>query len=342
MDEITTYSVHELHNAVTPDEKPASADAQTARTDCCQPVNGAQTSERFQPVGCSPAETPRLSFDVPQKIYRCTPYNFKITDRRLVVNCAGRVDLPYSFRTHEPNGRHDIYLMYITCGSMQALVNGRICEISAGDVVLFPPEREYWYEKKSVSDIRYHWAHFSGFEAESLVESLGLDGYGIFRVGIDESISMTFMQLVEDFIVNDRYSELSAANRLTTILIAIRRLLDRPEVDRSESLDRVFNSIKHIHENFKKPLTNELLAGIEHLSVSQYIELFKKSTGTTPRSYIIELRMRNACDLLARSNLTVAQIAETVGYDDPHYFSRVFKHYRNISPEGYRAVREEQ
>ena len=80
------------------------------------------------------------------------------------------------------------------------------------------------------------------------------------------------MQLVEDFIMGDGYSELSAGVKLTEILIAIRRALDRPQTDRPESIDRVFASIRYIHENFKRPLSNELLAEIEHLSVSQYIE----------------------------------------------------------------------
>lgn len=46
--------------------------------------------------------------------------------------------------------------------------------------------------------------------------------------------------------------------------------------------------------------------------------------------------MRNACDLLSRSDLPLKEIAMTVGYDDPHYFSRIFKNHRGVSPEAYR------
>lgn len=144
---------------------------------------------------------------------------------------------------------------------------------------------------------------------------------------------MLFMQLVEDFIMGDGYSELSAGVKLTEILIAIRRALDRPQTRPTESIDRVFASIKYIHENFKRPLSNELLAEIEHLSVSQYIELFKKSTGSTPRNYIIELRVRNACDPAFALRPAAEGDRDDGRVRRPHYFSRIFKNHRGVSPE---------
>lgn len=262
--------------------------------------------------------------------------NVRITDQPLFVNCIGRVDLPFKFTTHERRGRHDYYLMYLTSGSLDALIDGQECTIVPGDLVLFPPEREYRYTKISSADVQYLWVHFTGSKAEEMLEKLGFSGCGIFKLGIDEHISMLFMLIMEDFILRDEYYAQSAANRLVSLLIAMRRRLDSNEAQTYDSMGRIFESIKYIHSNFQKPLTNEQLAEIEHLSVSQYIELFKKSTGATPRSYIIELRIRNSCDLLQRSDLTVAQIAQAVGYDDPHYFSRIFKSHRGVSPEQYR------
>lgn len=178
------------------------------------------------PVGCGGTQAE-------PKIYHSVANNYRVDDRQLVVNCTGRVDLPFWFRTHEINGRHDFYLMYLTSGRMTALVDGNEYDVQAGDAVIFPPEREYRYEKTSTADIQYHWAHFSGYSAAALLSRLGFGMSGVFRIGIDETISMLFMQLVEDFIMGDGYSELSAGVKLTEILIAIRRALDRPQTDRS-------------------------------------------------------------------------------------------------------------
>ncbi len=132
------------------------------------------------------------------------------------------------------------------------------------------------------------------------------------------------------------FFEDSAALKLTAIFIALRRCISTNSTEPDKSVSRVYESLRYIHANYMRPLSNSMLAGIEYLSVSQYTELFKKCTGLTPHSYIIELRIRSACDLLVRSNLTIYRIAASVGYDDPHYFSRLFRRVCGISPERYR------
>ena len=86
------------------------------------------------PVGCGGTQAE-------PKIYHSVANNYRVDDRQLVVNCTGRVDLPFWFRTHEINGRHDFYLMYLTSGRMTALVDGKEYDVQAGDAVIFPPGR---------------------------------------------------------------------------------------------------------------------------------------------------------------------------------------------------------
>ena len=51
------------------------------------------------------------------------------------------------------------------------------------------------------------------------------------------------------------------------------------------------------------------------------------------------IKVSHACYLLDISDDTVAQIASWLGYDDPYYFSRLFKKVMGISPQGYRRER---
>ena len=262
--------------------------------------------------------------------------NVKIDDLPLVVNCAGRVDLPCKFTTHAKYGRHDYYLMYLTNGELDAVVNGSNERITPGCAVIFPPEREYTYTKVSKSDVQYLWAHFTGYDVERLLKKLGFSNSGVFRIGIDENITAMFFQLMEDFILRDDFFIESTAAKLTEILITISRRFANQSGQPSASMSRIFESIRFIHANYKNEITNEQLAKLENLSVSQFIELFKRCTGTTPHSYLIELRIRNSCDLLSRSDLSVTEAALAVGYSDTHYFSRIFKSYRGITPEQFR------
>ena len=52
--------------------------------------------------------------------------------------------------------------------------------------------------------------------------------------------------------------------------------------------------------------------------------------------YIISLRFANATNLLENTDYNIKEIAKTVGYDDPYYFSRLFKKCTELSPVGYR------
>lgn len=70
-------------------------------------------------------------------------------------------------------------------------------------------------------------------------------------------------------------------------------------------------------------------------------KLFKKEVGLTPHEYLVSSRMKLAGELILSgitnqySNYTVAQIAETCGYSEPLYFSRVFKKYYGVAPSEY-------
>jgi transcriptional regulator GlxA family with amidase domain len=67
---------------------------------------------------------------------------------------------------------------------------------------------------------------------------------------------------------------------------------------------------------------------------------FRLATGMTPLAYLQQHRLETARDLLRTSNLSIAEIAVEVGYQDSGYFCRLFKHTMKQTPRGYRqAVR---
>ncbi|MGH3322344.1 MAG: AraC family transcriptional regulator [Streptosporangiaceae bacterium] len=68
-------------------------------------------------------------------------------------------------------------------------------------------------------------------------------------------------------------------------------------------------------------------------------DIVRRAAGCTPKEYILRTRLNRAKTLLAGSDLTIAKIGRTVGYDDPAYFTRVFVRRAGISP---RTFREQQ
>ncbi|MNN62848.1 HTH-type transcriptional regulator YesS [compost metagenome] len=69
-----------------------------------------------------------------------------------------------------------------------------------------------------------------------------------------------------------------------------------------------------------------------------YISLiFKKETGETLTDYITRIRINKAKELLLTTDLKVMEISELVGYENPHYFSTVFKKTVGVHPLKYRS-----
>jgi AraC family transcriptional regulator of arabinose operon len=89
-------------------------------------------------------------------------------------------------------------------------------------------------------------------------------------------------------------------------------------------------------EHLDQPLQVSMLAAQADFSPSHYFALFKRQMGTAPIDFFIRLRMNHARELLDSTCSSVKEVAATMGYDDPFYFSRVFKSVHRVAPADYR------
>jgi AraC-like DNA-binding protein len=104
----------------------------------------------------------------------------------------------------------------------------------------------------------------------------------------------------------------------------------------SEIAERIGRSIAYMVEHLDQPLQVSTLAAQASVSPSHYFALFKRQTGTAPIDFFIRLRMNHARELLESTCSSVKEVAATMGYDDPFYFSRVFKSVHRVAPAEYR------
>ncbi len=104
----------------------------------------------------------------------------------------------------------------------------------------------------------------------------------------------------------------------------------------SEIAQRIARSIAYMVEHLDQPLQVSTLAAQASVSPSHYFALFKRQTGAAPIDFFIRLRMNHARELLDSTCSSVKEVAATMGYDDPFYFSRVFKSVHSVAPAEYR------
>ncbi|MGZ7442122.1 response regulator [Paenibacillus sp. TH7-28] len=100
---------------------------------------------------------------------------------------------------------------------------------------------------------------------------------------------------------------------------------------------KTINKIKEIiHEGYARELSVAKIAEQVYLTPNYISLIFKQGTNETISDYITKVRIEQAKKLLHNSDLRVMEIAELVGYENPHYFSTVFKKNVGCHPLKYR------
>jgi transcriptional regulator GlxA family with amidase domain len=95
---------------------------------------------------------------------------------------------------------------------------------------------------------------------------------------------------------------------------------------------RIHKVLALMREDLAHPWTLEELARAAHLSAAHFSELCRLQTGMPPLGLLIRLRLQRAMDLLQQGNHNVAEAGAAVGYDDPFYFSRLFRKHMGVPP----------
>lgn len=101
--------------------------------------------------------------------------------------------------------------------------------------------------------------------------------------------------------------------------------------------NRLIQEVKYfIEENYDRTITLDDVARHVHLNASYLSFLFKELTGQKYIDYLTEYRLEKAKGYLKLTNHKVHEVGEMVGYENPRYFTLVFKKYMQQSPIEYR------
>jgi AraC-like DNA-binding protein len=134
-------------------------------------------------------------------------------------------------------------------------------------------------------------------------------------------------QAVKALLLEEVGDEPATSQRLTDLFRYISGLLNE---------EKCSPSFDYIRNNFDKPITVPQLAKMEHFNPTYFVEWFKRKFGTSPISYIRELRLGRAQELLVSSDYSIMQIACQIGYENQSTLTRLFQKELGITPREYR------
>ncbi|APT44671.1 AraC family transcriptional regulator [Bacillus safensis] len=107
-----------------------------------------------------------------------------------------------------------------------------------------------------------------------------------------------------------------------------------------DTAQALFKTKQYIDEHSDKPIRLNTLAEMAGVSANHYSEQFKKQFGLSVTDYLMKKRLTRAKQLMAQGNDKLKNIAHEIGYQDPYYFSRLFKKKMGVSPSQYMKSRQ--
>jgi len=244
----------------------------------------------------------------------------------------------FHFRERK-SGCKQYILLYCLEGQGVINVMDNKIELKSNAFYIIPPEVKHAYYAIQNDPWSIYWIHFTGSQSEYIFRKFSEKNrttakYISFeerRVDLFENIldvlekgfsseniefvNISLWQLLGSFIFNSYFKEIGKEN-----------------IER----DIVTTSIKYMKEHLKDPLKVSSIAGHLNYSSSHFFSLFKKKTGYSPIHFFTQLKIQKACQILSFTDMSIKEISISLGYEDPLYFSRLFKKTMNVSPLQYR------
>lgn len=254
--------------------------------------------------------------------------------RYLRINSAGVYEAPpVPVGVKRDAGRRDFYFAYNLTGITQMLIDGEQLESGGGSAFFYCPDEPqcYWYEQPP--ELKCYWIHFTGSCAEELLRASGLMDQRVSVLGRAPEICDRIEAIIDEINTPRPGNEQVAAAQLAQLLAQCGRLLkEKRSPDHSGRKTAILASTEFLRQHYSQSISIKQLAGDAGMSLNHFSLSFKQLVGKSPQQYLTDYRLQQAIKLICYCDMSIAEIAREIGYDDPMYFSRVFKKHIRVSP----------
>jgi AraC family transcriptional regulator, arabinose operon regulatory protein len=197
------------------------------------------------------------------------------------------------------------------------------------------PNRRIHYEADPDSIWTIYWVCIGSEKMESYLDSMqiNLDNPTV-QVSLPYIVEKVFDSLLSRMDCTTLQSNFECMSLIYNLL----SLMTNPSLALESNDDYIEQAINYIQYTYDKPITSKDIAN--HLSIDRgyFSKLFKEKTGITPTQWILNVRMEKATHFLINSDLSIKEIAHSVGIFDQLYFSRLFVKMYGLCPKMYRET----
>lgn len=265
--------------------------------------------------------------------------SYKVTEKELVSLSVYNVGFQKCDPLHQwgPGIRDHYLIHYVFSGKGCYLLNGQTFELHAGDSFLVYPNTEVLYHAAADNPWEYAWVGFTGSDASMILNATDFSPERPFikDTPFGDAVYRQILHIY-DARGNEFEHAVEMTGRLYTMLALFLHGATHSGSQNSAN-SYVQKGIEFISSNYSYAITVEDIADYVGVSRSHLFRSFESVLGQSPKEYLTDFRMKQACYLLEHSELSITAIANSLGFDNSLYFSKTFHKQKGTSPKEFRS-----
>ncbi len=237
---------------------------------------------------------------------------------------------------YEPHKRNSFLIAFIEEGDADFTICEKPVRLHENCLYVMHPKSKMSYVASKSAPWSISWIILEGNKIEEIFSSLGLT----------RETPYIYLENTEKAkrILNELYektgkSTVSSGMKSFSLLYDLFSLLSKEKAPKN--LEHAEKGAAFMQAHFAEGIGVNDVAEYLHMNNNYFSKLFKSKIGMTPAEYLHSIRNERALQLLIHTDLSIAEIAEKIGFSDPFYFSRWFKKINKTSPTAYRRAQSE-
>lgn len=247
--------------------------------------------------------------------------------------------------TYRKKGLPENFLFYCVDGHGWYELDDQKYEVGPNEFFILPQNVAHAYGSNADHPWSIYWIHFGGDSLKEFNEMRVVQKhFKPFYIKNNGDIISIFTRIYKTLELGYSIDNLLFANmclsHFLTLFIYNSRHYDVVPVN-DNKIDCVDSAILYMQEHINENISLNDLSNQYNYSVSRFSNLFKQKTGYAPIDYFVQMKMQKACQQLDFTSKSVKDIAFSMGFDDPYYFSKRFRAMIGMSPKKYRSLKKD-
>lgn len=284
----------------------------------------------------------RKRIEIPKPVIKSKVQNNPLLSR-LYLCSMGYYPKAEKHYTYRKKGLPENFLFYCVDGKGWYQLEDKKYEVGTNEFFILPQNTEHAYGSSNDDPWTIYWVHFSGdslpaFNKLQVVQKHFKPAYIRISREVTESFNKMMKALELGFSLDNLLFANICLNHFISMFIYNQKHFPDIQHDKQDSID---NAILYMQEHINDNILLTDLCKHFNYSSSRFSSLFKQKTGYAPIDYFIQLKMQKATQQLDFTDQSIKQIAMSMGFDDPYYFSKRFRKVIGMSPKKYRMIKKD-